>query len=138
MNDVLRVDADRLWSRLMAMAEVAATPAGGSNRQALSDDDAAGRELFVRWARRAGCSIQTDAIGNLFARRPGVDPEAPPVVLGSHLDTQPTGGRFDGVYGVLGGLEVLETLNDLRRCARSLRWRSLSGRTRRAPASRCR
>ena len=112
MNDVLRVDADRLWLRLMSMAEVAKTPAGGSNRQALSDDDAAGRELFVRWARRAGCSIETDAIGNLFARRPGVDPEAPPVVLGSHLDTQPTGGRFDGVYGVLGGLEVLETLND--------------------------
>ena len=112
MNDVMRVDADRLWSRLMAMAEVAATPAGGSNRQALSDDDAAGRELFVRWARRAGCSIETDAIGNLFARRPGVDPEAPPIVLGSHLDTQPTGGRFDGVYGVLGALEVLETLND--------------------------
>lgn len=112
MNDVLRIDADRLWSRLMAMAEVAATPAGGSNRQALSDDDAAGRALFVRWARRAGCSIETDAIGNLFARRPGVDPEAPPIVLGSHLDTQPTGGRFDGVYGVLGALEVLETLND--------------------------
>ena len=112
MNDVLRVDADRLWSRLMAMAEVAATPAGGSNRQALSADDAAGRRLFVEWARRAGCSIDSDAIGNLFARRPGTDPDAPPVVLGSHLDTQPTGGRFDGVYGVLGGLEVLETLND--------------------------
>jgi len=112
MNDVLSVDTDRLWSRLMAMAEVAATPAGGSNRQALSDDDAAGRELFVGWARRAGCSIETDAVGNLFARRPGLDPDAPPVVLGSHLDTQPTGGRFDGVYGVLGGLEVLETLND--------------------------
>ncbi len=112
MNDVLRVDADRLWSRLMAMAQVGATPAGGSNRQALSDDDEAGRRLFVDWVRRAGCTVQTDAVGNLFARRPGVDADAPPIVLGSHLDTQPTGGRFDGVYGVLGALEVIETLND--------------------------
>ena len=113
MNDVLSVDTDRLWSRLMAMAKVGATPAGGSNRQALSDDDAAGRALFVEWARRAGCSTKTDAVGNLFARRPGADPEAPPIVLGSHLDTQPTGGRFDGVYGVLGALEVVERLNDM-------------------------
>lgn len=113
MSSALRVDGERLWSRLMAMAEVGATPAGGSNRQALSDDDAAGRELFVEWARRAGCSIETDAVGNLFARRPGSNPEAPPIVLGSHLDTQPTGGRFDGVYGVLGALEVVERLNDV-------------------------
>ena len=112
MSSALRVDGDRLWSRLMAMAEVGATPAGGSNRQALSDGDSAGRELFVEWARRAGCSVETDAVGNLFSRRPGSNPEAPPIVLGSHLDTQPTGGRFDGVYGVLGALEVIETLND--------------------------
>ena len=111
MTDV-HTDLGRLWSRLMDMAAVGATPAGGSNRQALSDDDKAGRELFVGWAERAGCSIELDGVGNLFARRGGTDPDASPVVLGSHLDTQPTGGRFDGVYGVLGGLEVVEALND--------------------------
>lgn len=108
----LHVDGDRLWSRLMAMAEVGATAAGGSNRQALSDDDADGRALFAGWATSLGCTLATDAVGNLFARREGTDPDAAPVVLGSHLDTQPTGGRFDGVYGVLGGLEVLATLAD--------------------------
>ena len=111
MSDV-RTDSERLWSRLMDMAAVGATPAGGSNRQALSDDDRAGRELFIGWAEQAGCTVELDGVGNLFARRPGADPDAPPVVLGSHLDTQPTGGRFDGVYGVLGGLEVVEALND--------------------------
>jgi beta-ureidopropionase / N-carbamoyl-L-amino-acid hydrolase len=111
--DADRVDADRLWSRLMAMAQVAPTVNGGSNRQALSDDDAAGRALFLGWATAAGCTHEIDEIGNLFVRRPGLDPDAPPVLIGSHLDTQPTGGRFDGVYGVLGGLEVIERLNDL-------------------------
>ena len=111
MSDV-RTDSERLWSRLMDMAAVGATPAGGSNRQALSDHDRAGRELFIGWAEQAGCTVELDGVGNLFARRPGTDPDAPPVVLGSHLDTQPTGGRFDGVYGVLGGLEVVEALND--------------------------
>ena len=111
MSDA-HTNPERLWSRLMDMAEVGATPAGGSNRQALSDDDKAGRDLFVGWAEQAGCSIELDGVGNLFARRGGTDTGAPPVVLGSHLDTQPTGGRFDGVYGVLGGLEVVEALND--------------------------
>ena len=111
MTDV-RANPDRLWSRLMDMADVGATPAGGSNRQALTDEDKAGRNLFIGWAKQAGCSIELDAVGNLFARRSGADPAFPPVVLGSHLDTQPTGGRFDGVYGVLGGLEVVEALND--------------------------
>lgn len=111
--DPNRVDGDRLWSRLMAMAEIGATDAGGSNRQALSDEDAAGRELFEGWAIEAGCEIKRDRIGNLFARRPGTDNSLPPVLTGSHLDTQPTGGKFDGVYGVLGGLEVVERLNDL-------------------------
>ncbi|MCP5028278.1 MAG: Zn-dependent hydrolase [Actinomycetia bacterium] len=97
----------------MAMAEIGATEGGGSNRQALSDEDAAGRELFEGWAREAGCQITVDRVGNLFARREGRDPDRPPVLVGSHLDTQPTGGRFDGVYGVLGGLEALERLNDL-------------------------
>lgn len=97
----------------MAMAEIGATPAGGSNRQALSDDDAAGRELFVGWAEAAGCTVQLDRIGNLFARRAGSSDDLPPVLIGSHLDTQPTGGRFDGILGVLGALEVVERLNDL-------------------------
>jgi len=108
-----QVNSDRLWSRLMAMAEVAPTDNGGSNRQALSDDDAAGRALFLGWATAAGCSYELDEIGNLFVRRAGRNADAPAVLVGSHLDTQPTGGRFDGVYGVLGGLEVLERLNDL-------------------------
>ena len=110
---VEQVDGDRLWSRLMDMAEIGATANGGSNRQALSDEDAAGRALFVHWAEAAGCTAETDRIGNLWVRRPGTDPEADPVLIGSHLDTQPTGGRFDGVYGVLGGLEVIERLDDL-------------------------
>jgi N-carbamoyl-L-amino-acid hydrolase len=108
-----RVDGDRLWSRLMAMAEHGATPAGGCNRQALTDEDKAGRELFIGWCREAGCSIRIDEIGNIFARRAGSDPDAAAVMTGSHLDTQPSGGKFDGIYGVLAGLEVIETLNDL-------------------------
>jgi N-carbamoyl-L-amino-acid hydrolase len=96
----------------MAMAEIGATPKGGCNRQALTDVDLEGRRLFSRWAQDAGCTVRVDAIGNLFAHRPGRRDDAPSVLVGSHLDTQPTGGKFDGVYGVLGGLEVLETLND--------------------------
>ncbi|MEM7094847.1 MAG: Zn-dependent hydrolase [Actinomycetota bacterium] len=110
-----RVDGDRLWQRLMAMAEIGPGVAGGSNRQALSDEDRAGRDQFIEWAEAAGCTTEFDAIGNLFARRGSLDASRPPVLVGSHLDTQPTGGRFDGVYGVLGGLEVVETLNDLGR-----------------------
>ena len=106
------MDGERLWSRLMDMAEVGPGVAGGNNRQALSDEDQAGRDLLMRWAADAGCTFELDEIGNLFATRAGSDPDMPPVLTGSHLDTQPTGGRFDGVYGVLGGLEVIETLND--------------------------
>lgn len=102
----------RLWSRLMAMAEVGTTRAGGSNREALTDADSAGRQLFEGWAVDAGCTLELDQIGNLFARREGLDTSLPPILVGSHLDTQPTGGKFDGVYGVLAGLEVLECLND--------------------------
>lgn len=97
----------------MDMAKVGPGVAGGSNRQALSDDDRDGRELLMSWAAAAGCTFEFDEIGNLFATRPGSNPDKAPVLVGSHLDTQPTGGRFDGVYGVLGGLEVIETLNDL-------------------------
>lgn len=108
----LKIDGGRLWQSLMDMAEIGATDKGGSCRVALTDEDKAGRDLFVRWCEDAGCTISIDAMGNIFARRPGRDPEADPVVTGSHLDTQPHGGKFDGVYGVLAGLEVIRTLND--------------------------
>src|SRR6266849_7865012 len=108
----LRIDQERLWQSLMAMAKIGATEKGGSKRLALSDLDRAGRDLFVRWRREAGCTVSVDRMGNIFARRPGRRSELAPVVTGSHLDTQPTGGRFDGVYGVLAGLEVIRTLND--------------------------
>ena len=107
-----KVNGERLWRSLMELARIGATPAGGSRRLALSDEDQAGREAFLAWARDAGCSVTIDEMGNLFVRREGDDPAAAPVVTGSHLDTQPTGGRFDGVYGVLSGLEVLRALND--------------------------
>lgn len=106
------IDGERLWARLMATAEIGATPEGGSCRQALSDADEAGRDLFLRWCAARGYQLRRDRIGNLFLRRAGRNPEAAPVLIGSHLDTQPTGGRFDGVLGVLAGLEVLETLDD--------------------------
>jgi beta-ureidopropionase / N-carbamoyl-L-amino-acid hydrolase len=112
MARTLRVNGDRLWSRLMRMAQIGATAHGGCNRQALSDADMAGRKLLSQWAEAAGCRVRTDAVGNLFARRPGRDDSLPVVMTGSHLDTQPTGGKFDGVYGVLAGLEVIESLND--------------------------
>ena len=109
----LAIDGNRLWASLMEMAEIGATEKGGSRRLALTDLDRDGRDLFVRWCEAAGCTVTVDRIGNIFARRPGRDDSLAPVVTGSHLDTQPTGGRFDGVYGVLAGLEVVRTLNDL-------------------------
>ncbi|WP_299580242.1 Zn-dependent hydrolase [uncultured Microbulbifer sp.] len=108
----LRIDGARLWRSLMEMAEIGATPAGGCNRQALTDEDRKGRDLFVRWCREIGCEIRVDRMGNIFARRAGTDNNLPAIITGSHLDTQPTGGKFDGVYGVLAGLEVLRTLVD--------------------------
>jgi beta-ureidopropionase / N-carbamoyl-L-amino-acid hydrolase len=110
----IRIHGERLWSSLMEMAKVGATARGGCNRQALTDEDRAGRDLFVSWARAAGCAVAIDEVGNLFASRPGTDASLVPVLIGSHLDTQATGGRFDGVYGVLAGLEVLRTLNSRR------------------------
>lgn len=112
MTANLRVDGDRLWASLMEMARIGATPKGGVCRVALTDLDREGRDLFRQWCEAAGCTVRVDAIGNMFARRPGSDPDALPVATGSHLDTQPTGGKFDGVYGVLAGLEALRTLND--------------------------
>lgn len=110
--ETLRIDGTRLWESLMTMARIGATPAGGCNRQALTDEDKAGRELFTKWAEAAGCKVTVDRMGNLFARREGSDSDLPAVIAGSHLDTQPTGGKFDGVYGVLAGLEVVRTLHE--------------------------
>jgi N-carbamoyl-L-amino-acid hydrolase len=110
---MLKINGGRLWASLMAMAEIGATARGGSCRLALSEEDKAGRELFAHWCREAGLTLSVDRIGNLFARRAGTDPHAAPVMMGSHLDTQPEGGRFDGVYGVLAGLEVIRRLDDL-------------------------
>ncbi|MEL7214321.1 MAG: Zn-dependent hydrolase [Pseudomonadota bacterium] len=109
----LKINGDRLWDSLMDMAKIGPGVAGGNNRQTVTDEDAEGRALFQRWCEDAGCTMGLDQMGNMFARREGTDPDALPVYVGSHLDTQPTGGKYDGVLGVLGGLEILRTLNDL-------------------------
>jgi N-carbamoyl-L-amino-acid hydrolase len=108
----VRPDMARLWSTLMRSAEIGATPKGGLRRLALSEEDGRVRRTFVRWCEEAGCTVRVDSIGNIVALRPGTDPDAKPVLVGSHLDTQIKGGRFDGVLGVLAGLEVVRTLND--------------------------
>ncbi|CUH48122.1 Zn-dependent hydrolase [Ruegeria atlantica] len=109
----LRINGDRLWDSLMEMAKIGPGVAGGNNRQTLTDEDAEGRALFQKWCEDAGCTMGLDQMGNMFAHREGTDPNALPVYVGSHLDTQPTGGKYDGVLGVLGGLEIIRTLNDL-------------------------
>ncbi|MEC8014644.1 MAG: M20/M25/M40 family metallo-hydrolase, partial [Pseudomonadota bacterium] len=109
----LKINGDRLWDSLMDMAKIGPGVAGGNNRQTLTDEDAEGRALFQSWCEAAGCTMGVDTMGNMFATRPGEDPDALPVYMGSHLDTLPTGGKYDGVLGVLGGLEVVRTLNDL-------------------------
>jgi beta-ureidopropionase / N-carbamoyl-L-amino-acid hydrolase len=110
--DKLRINADRLWSSLMELARIGATPKGGVKRLTLTEEDRRARDLFAQWARETGLAVEVDAIGNVFARRAGTSPARPPVAMGSHLDSQPSGGKFDGAYGVLAGLEVLRTLND--------------------------
>ena len=133
----LKVDGARLWQSLEEMAQIGPGVAGGNNRQTLTDADSAGRHLFRRWCEDAGCAMGLDSMGNMFATRPGTDPDAAPVYMGSHLDTQPTGGRYDGVLGVLGALEVIRTLNDLgirtRRPIVATNWTNEEG-TRFAPA----
>ena len=109
----LRINGDRLWDSIMEMAKIGPGVAGGNNRQTLTDDDAKGRDLFKKWCEKEGLEMGLDTMGNMFARRQGSDPKALPVMVGSHLDTQPTGGKYDGVLGVLGGLEIIRTLNDL-------------------------
>jgi N-carbamoyl-L-amino-acid hydrolase len=111
-TDDLRVDGARLWASLMEVATIGATPGGGSNRLALTDLDRDARDLLAKWCREAGATVSVDGIGNMFARREGTDAGSPPVLVGSHLDTQPMGGRFDGVLGVLAALEILRTLRD--------------------------
>ena len=116
MSDLsnVRINGQRLWDSLMEMAKIGGTPKGGCKRLTLTDVDKQGRELFRAWCEQAGCSLKIDEMGNMFAHRAGVEDDLPPVVLGSHLDTQPTGGKFDGVLGVLGALEVVRSLNDLK------------------------
>ena len=108
-----RINGDRLWETLMDLAKIGAGVAGGNNRQTLTDADNEGRHLFQSWCEAAGMTVSVDQMGTMFATRAGTDPEALPVYVGSHLDTQPTGGKFDGALGVLSGLEVVRTLNDL-------------------------
>jgi N-carbamoyl-L-amino-acid hydrolase len=114
---MLKIDGPRLWASLTAMAKIGATPKGGVRRLALTEEDSRGRALFATWCREAGMTMRVDEVGNLFARREGTNTNtnanAKAVLIGSHLDTQPEGGRFDGVYGVLAALEVVRTLNDL-------------------------
>jgi N-carbamoyl-L-amino-acid hydrolase len=109
----LRINPDRLWDSIHELAEIGPGVAGGNNRQTLTDDDAKGRALFQKWCEAAGMSMGIDQMGTMFMTRPGTDPNALPVYVGSHLDTQPTGGRYDGVLGVLGALEVVRSMNDL-------------------------
>ena len=108
----IAIDADRLWGTLMEIGRIGETPGGGSHRLALTAEDGEARDLFRRWMREAGCAVSIDAIGNIFARREGRDPSLPPVMVGSHLDTVPMGGKFDGIAGVMAGVELLRTLND--------------------------
>lgn len=109
----LRINGDRLWDSIHEIAKIGPGVAGGNNRQTLTDEDAEGRRLFQRWCEAEGLSMGLDKMGNMFARREGTEPDALPVMVGSHLDTQPTGGRYDGILGVLGGLEIIRTLNEL-------------------------
>ena len=113
INSNMRVNGERLWDSLMEMAKIGPGVAGGNNRQTLTDEDAEGRRLFQQWCEQAGCTMGLDKMGSMFARREGSEPDALPVYVGSHLDTQPTGGKYDGVLGVLSGLEIIRQLNDM-------------------------
>lgn len=113
INSNMRINSERLWASLMEMAKIGPGIAGGNNRQTLTDEDAEGRRLFQTWCEDAGLTMGLDKMGTMFARREGTDPDALPVYVGSHLDTQPTGGKYDGVLGVLGALEIIRQLNDM-------------------------
>jgi N-carbamoyl-L-amino-acid hydrolase len=109
---MLQINSDRLWRSLMDLAQIGATEKGGVRRLTLTDTDRRGRDQFVAWCKEAGMTVEVDGIGNIFGRRPGAEPGALPVAVGSHLDSQPSGGKFDGAYGVMAGLEIVRTLND--------------------------
>ena len=113
IGENLKINSERLWDSLMEMAKIGPGVAGGNNRQTLTDEDSEGRHLFAKWCTDAGCTMGLDQMGNMFAMRAGTDADALPVYVGSHLDTQPTGGKYDGVLGVLSGLELIRTMNDL-------------------------
>lgn len=127
----LSVDGDRLWSTVAASSAIGRGPHGGLRRLTLTDDDKQMRDLFARWSSEAGFAVRVDRLGNMFVRREGLKPELPPVLIGSHLDTQAAGGRFDGILGVLGGLEVLRTLEDTgiatRRAIEVVNWTNEEG-----------
>ncbi|MCZ6711673.1 MAG: Zn-dependent hydrolase [Gammaproteobacteria bacterium] len=108
----ITIDSQRLWNSLMDLAKIGATAKGGVCRLALTDLDRQARDLFTSWCTAAGCTVAVDGIGNIFARRPGRNDQLPPIIAGSHIDTQPSGGKFDGNFGVLAGLEVVRSLND--------------------------
>ena len=133
----MKVDPDRLWDSLMEMAKIGPGVAGGNNRQTLTDADAEGRDLFRRWCEDAGMTMGVDGMGNMFMRHEGAEPDLDPVYVGSHLDTQPTGGKYDGVLGVLAGLEVVRSIRDMglrtRRPIVVVNWTNEEG-TRFAPA----
>lgn len=112
IKNALEIDADRLWDTIQISSAIGPGVAGGMNRQTLTDDDKAMRDQFVDWCKSANCSVRIDPVGNIFARREGTESNLPPVLIGSHLDTQIAGGRYDGILGVLSGLEVIRTLND--------------------------
>ena len=112
MSTNLSINPDRLWQTLMASAEIGRTPAGGIRRLTLTDEDKAVRDLLARWVREGGWQLTVDRLGNMFARREGTDPALSPVMVGSHLDTQAKGGRFDGILGVMSGIEILRTLDE--------------------------
>ena len=131
MTTNVRVNAGRLWSSLMEMAEIGATPKGGVRRIGLSEEDRQGRNLFRRWCEKQGYAVRVDPCGNMFARRPGTQSGLKPVLVGSHLDSQPTGGKFDGAFGVLAALEALRSLDDLgvttRRAIEIVNWTNEEG-----------
>ena len=112
MPSNLTIDGERLWRTIEASSVIGRGPNGGLRRLTLTDEDKQMRDLFARWASEAGFAVRVDRLGNMFVRREGQHPELPPVLIGSHLDTQAAGGRFDGILGVLGGLEVLRTLDE--------------------------
>lgn len=114
----IQVNLSRYWSTIESSAEIGKGRPGGLSRLALSDEDRKMRDLFVNWCREAGLSVEIDEVGSIFARREGLDPSLPPVMIGSHLDTQINGGRFDGIAGVLAGLEIVRRLNDLNHITR--------------------